>query len=109
MRWRPYREMDVLERKMYWAVREESTLGELPLEERDYLRDGVELIPAQDPAECSRVLLDWFDQGLVTVMATGTQLDLVRERARALLADPRAWTPQHSLVPTDAGVAALTD
>jgi hypothetical protein len=109
MGWRPYQEMDALERKMYWAVREETMLHQLPAEERNHLRDGIELIPAQDPAECSRVLLDWFDQGLATVMVTRTQVELTPERARALLSDPSAWTLEHSLVLTDAGVSALTD
>jgi hypothetical protein len=102
--------MSALERKMHWAVSEEAMLLELPIEERNHLPGGgIELIPAQDPADCSRVLLDWFDQGLVTVMMTGTQAELAPERARALLSDPSAWTPEHSLVPTDAGVSALND
>lgn len=110
MRWRPYQEMNALERKMYWAVREETMLHELPVEERNHLPgSGIELIPAQDPADCSRVLLDWFDQGLATVMMTRTQTELPPARARALLSDPSAWTPEHSLVPTDAGVSALID
>jgi hypothetical protein len=36
MRWRPYQEMNALERKMHSAVSEESMLLELPLEERNH-------------------------------------------------------------------------
>lgn len=107
MGWRAKDAMSPVERKMYWAVREETMLHELPLEEHNHLRDGVEVIPAAEPVECSRVLLEWFDQGLMTVMETGSQVELSKASAWALLSDPSGWTREHSLVLTDIGVSAL--
>jgi hypothetical protein len=52
------------------------------------------------------VLLGWFDDGLITVMETASQDALPRPEAPAVLADPRRWSPEHSLVVTDAGAAA---
>lgn len=103
------REMSAVEHKMYWAVRETAMLHELPTEEHNHLSEGVEVVPAQDSTACSAVLLDWFDKGLRTVMNTyPPETELDPEAARALLADPTRWTPEHSVVLTDAGKSALS-
>lgn len=110
MVWKSLQEMSAVERKMYWAVRETAMLHEVPLEEQNLLSAGVEVVPAQDPAACSQVLLDWFDQGLATVTTTyPPESELDPETARALLADPKRWTPAHSLALTDAGDSALSE
>ena len=108
VRWKPYEEMSRLEQKMFWAVREETMLHELPLPEVDGPGSATEVRwPAERPADCASVLLAWFDAGLLGVMSTDSQQDVPRIQARQVLADHDAWSPTHSLVLTDAGVAAL--
>jgi hypothetical protein len=100
--------MSRIERKMYWAVREETMLHELPWPEVDAPGTPREVrLPAEDPDDCASVLLGWFDAGLITVMATGDQIDLGPTEARALLAGPASWSPSHSLVLTDRGEEML--
>ncbi len=99
--------MTPVELKMYWAVREEASLLELAVEERMLVRDGVDVISAEDPHECSRVLLEWCDQGLVTLMRADDEVELDVPLARALLAEPASWTDDHVVVATEAGVLAL--
>lgn len=107
MPWAPLDDMSRVELKMYWAVREEATLRELPLEEQLQVRGGVDVVSAEDPAACSRVLVSWCDQGLVTVMTSDDEVELSLDDARLLLEHPEAWTYGHVLVPTEAGVSAL--
>lgn len=106
MPWPPLDDMSRVELKMYWAVREEATLRELPLEEQLEVRDGVDVVSAEDPVDCSRVLMSWCDQGLVTVM-TADEVELSLDDARPVLEHPELWTDDHVLVATEAGVAAL--
>ena len=100
-------DMSRVELKMYWAVREEASLRELPLEEHLQVRAGTDVVSAEDPAVCSRVLLSWCDQGLVTVMTAGDEVELSPEHARPVLERHEAWSDDHVLVATSAGVAAL--
>src|SRR4051794_26272372 len=96
--------MTRLEQKMFWAVRESTMLHELPLPEVDDPGSPREVKwAAERPADCSEVLLAWFDAGLVGVMTTDTQQDVPQVDARELLADHAAWTPDYSLIITDAG------
>ena len=100
--------MSTVERKMFWAACETAMLHELPVEEHNHLPGGIEVVPAQDPSECSRVLLDWFDAGLVTVSTTSPpERELEAAKARGLLADPTRWTPGHALVLTEEGESML--
>ena len=93
---------------MFWAVRESAMLHELPLPEVDDPGSFREVRwPAERPADCAEVLLEWFDAGLVGVMTTGTERDLPPAEARELLADHAAWSPAHSLVITAASESAL--
>lgn len=107
MPWPPLDDMSPVELKMYWAVREEATLRELPLEEQLQVRGGVDVVSAEDPADCGRVLTSWCDQGLVTLMAAADEVELAVDEARPILEDPELWTDDHVLVATEAGVAAL--
>lgn len=107
MAWKRYQEMSRIEQKLYWAVREESTLHEVPLPEIDRLPAGDVEWPAEDPVECSRVLIDWLDAGLITVMQSNDEVELLPPGAREVLAMPERWSDQHALVLTDAGVVAL--
>ena len=107
MPWPAFDDMSRVELKMYWAVREEATLRELPLEEQLQVRGGTDVVSAEDPAACSRVLLSWCDQGLVTVMTPDDEVELPPEQARPVLERHEAWSDDHVLVATSAGVAAL--
>lgn len=107
MTWPPLDRMSRVELKMYWAVREEATLRELPLEEHLQVRDGPDVISAEDPVACSEVLLSWCDRGLVTVMTAVDEVELAPVEARVLLGGPDTWTDDHVLVATTAGVTAL--
>ena len=108
VRWRSYEEMSRLEQKMFWAVREEAMLHDLPVPEVDDPGSVHEVRwPAERPAECAAVLLAWFDAGLIDVMTTDSQQVIGRVEAREVLADHAAWGPTHSLVLTDAGEEAL--
>lgn len=107
MPWPPLDDMSRVELKMYWAVREEATLRELPLEEQLTVRGSIDVVDAEAPADCSRVLLAWCDQGLVTLMTAADEVELSPEDARPLLERPEAWTDDHVVVATEAGVAAL--
>ena len=114
--------------QMYLAVAEGSWLWEVPLGVSDGL-GGHEHGP-WDPAECSRLLLAWFDAGLVELYAdppddaprpqnvaewrtwNSGRYPLVPDpdAARAVLADPSRWTGGPGdgflrLAPTDAGMA----
>jgi hypothetical protein len=83
-------------------------LHELPWPEIDAPGNPREVRwPAEDPAECAAVLIEWFDAGLITVMTSRGQQDLVGSDARTLLSDPAAWSPEHSLVLTDLGESQL--
>lgn len=94
---------------MFWAVRESAMLHELPMPEVDSPGSEQEVRwPAEPPADCAKVLLEWFDAGLVGVTTTGTERELPQAEARELLADHAAWSPAHSLIITDAGDSALT-
>jgi len=105
---KPYDQMSRLEQKMFWAVRESTMLRELAMPEVDSPGSVNEVVwPAEKPEECARVLLEWFDAGLVHVMTTVTQLDLPHDQARAALANYATWSTQYSLVITDAGESAL--
>jgi hypothetical protein len=109
VRWKPYDEMSRLEQKMFWAVREETMLHELPMPEVDDPGGAHEVRwPAERPADCAAVLLRWFDDGLIGVRLTDSQTHLPRIEAREVLADHSAWSTIHSLVITEAGEAALT-
>lgn len=93
---------------MFWAVRESAMLHELPVPEVDDPVSAHEVRwPAERPADCAEVLLDWFDAGLIGVVTTGTERELSRAEARELLADHAAWSPAYSLISTDAGESAL--
>jgi hypothetical protein len=71
VRWKPYDQMGRLEQKMFWAVREFSDASRDPLPEVDDPGSANEVTwPAERPADCARVLLEWFDAGLVGVMTT---------------------------------------
>ena len=107
MPWPAFDDMSRVELKMYWAVREEATLRELPLEEQLQVRGGTDVVSAEDPAACSRVLLSWCDQGLVTVMTPDDEVELSPADARLVLERHEEWTDDHVLVATSAGVAAL--
>ena len=94
---------------MFWAVREGAMLHELPLPEVDAPDSAHEVRwPAERPADCSSVLLAWFDAGLVSVMDTESQRDLPQVQARKVLGNHSAWSPDHSVVITDAGEEALS-
>ena len=100
--------MSRLEQKMFWALREETMLHELPLPEVDSPGSANEVRwPAERPADCASVLLTWFDAGLLGVMLTDSQQVVPHIRAREVLADHEAWSATHSLVLTDAGERAL--
>ncbi|WP_134739274.1 hypothetical protein [Nocardioides sp. 503] len=108
MGWKTYDAMSRIEKKMYWAVREETMLQELPWPEIDDPRSPREVRwPAEDPDDCATVLLGWFDAGLITVMTTGGHDYLGSSEARALLTGPAGWSPSHSLVLTDRGEELL--
>lgn len=108
VRGKSYDEMSRLEQKMFWAVREETMLHELPLPEVDDPDSAHEVRwPAELPSDCALVLLAWFDAGLVGVTLTESRRAVPDSEARAILADHDAWSPTHSLVLTDAGEAAL--
>lgn len=93
---------------MFWAVRESAMLHELSLPEVDAPGSPGEVRwPAERPADCAEVLLEWFDAGLVTVMETDTQECLSPAEAREVLAAPAAWGPMYSLIITDAGESAI--
>lgn len=93
---------------MFWAVRESTMLHELPLPEVDAASTTNEVTwPAERPEDCTEVLLEWFDAGLVSVMITNTQQALPRTEAREVLVNHSAWSPTYSLLITDAGEAAL--
>ncbi|MEQ4210169.1 hypothetical protein [Actinopolymorpha sp. B9G3] len=108
MGWKAYEAMSRIEKKMYWAVREETMLHELPWPEVDSPGTTHEVRwPAEDPAECAAVLIEWFDAGLIAVMTTLDQQALDASGARRLLSNPATWTPDHSLVLSDVGEAGL--
>lgn len=66
MGWKPYDAMSRIEKKMYRAVREEAMLHELPWPEIDDPGGPREVRwPAEDPSECTAILLTWFDAGLI--------------------------------------------
>lgn len=98
--------MSRLEQKMCWAA--SAMLNELPLSEIDDPGSGNEVKrPAEPPADCAEVLLQWFDAGLVGVMTIATDRDLPPTEARDVLANHEAWSPKYSLIITDAGGAAF--
>ena len=106
--WKSYDEMSRLEQKMFWAVRESAMLQELPMPEVDSPGSDNEVRwPAERPADCADLLLQWFDQGFVSVMTTRGGRELPKTEARMVLADHAAWSTTYSLVITDAGEAAL--
>ena len=79
-----------------------SSSEELPWPEVDDPGSPREVCwPAEDPHECAAIHLDWFDAGLIAVMSTRGQEHLAASDARALLADPAAWSPsaiaEHSI------------
>jgi hypothetical protein len=65
--------------------------------------------PAENPAGCAAVLIAWFDAGLITVMTSRHQQDLVGSKARRLLSDTAALSPKHSLALTDLGELQLQE
>jgi hypothetical protein len=99
--------------QMYWNVREESPLWTLPDEITDYLGRGRTVVHGPfAPADCSRVLLRWFDAGWLDLIAyanhdlwppgtaaewetsavrQGQFLLLAHQDARTLLAAPKEW------------------
>lgn len=104
MGWKAYDAMSRIEKKMYWAVREEAMLHELPWPEIDGPGGPGEVRwPAEVPEACAAILLKWFDDGLIAVMTSRDQDDLAASDARALLADPTSWSAEHSLVLTPLG------
>lgn len=98
--------------EMWLAVHEGAFLFELPAGAVDHTRDGVVQHGPWPPDECSRCLLTWFDHGWITLYVLSEQLfrwapdddalerdpaddtsRLVKSgRARAILAQPQAWT-----------------
>ncbi len=58
---------------------------------------------------CAAILLKWFDDGLIAVMTSRDKDALAASDARALLADPAAWSAEHSLVLTNLGKGLLDD
>lgn len=106
--WKPYDDMTRLEQKMFWAVRESAMLHELPMPEVDDPGSANEVRwPAELPEDCAKVLLQWFDDGLVGVVTTSDDRELPTSEARSVLADHGAWSPTYSLIITDAGEAGL--
>lgn len=93
---------------MFWAIREEAMLHELPLPEVDDPGSVREVRwPAERPWDCADVLLEWLDAGLLAVMVTDTQERLSAARAREVLTDHANWSATYWLTLTDAGESAL--
>jgi hypothetical protein len=98
--------------EMWLGVHEGAFLFEFPGGSILYTKDGTERHGPWPPDECSRCLLIWFDHGWINAYVLSEQrfrwapdddallpdpadetARLVEpERARAILADPQAWT-----------------
>ncbi len=111
-----------LVRQMRVLIAEEAFLGELTKQVTDYHSGGKMVVHGPWQAgDCQRILLRWFDRGLVDCIAVawattkgsgeivhyeysaswrsqateaGQYLTLDRADARALLGDPATWDPE---------------
>ena len=99
-----WEELTSTERRLLGAADVGTELGHITLPERVYREDGTFTHrPALDPAECSKILLDWFDEGLVTVHRVPDNVDVTVEEARALIGDKSRWGFSEGVSLTDKG------
>jgi hypothetical protein len=92
-------EMTQTEQRLLVAVEEGTALGYITMRETNHLPDGTtKKYPARDPQECSRILVGWFDAGLIELghlipadPNTLRSADVPFDEARALLSDPSKW------------------
>jgi hypothetical protein len=108
-------QMSPTEQRLLTQVDEGTTLGQITPRTTDHLPDGTTReYPATDPQDCSRILLGWFDDGLIEmghlVVGDSDDLDSVDvpfDEARALLSDPSKWDFTHEVGVTTKGADSI--
>src|SRR5580692_536646 len=100
MSWgKTWKEMSRTEQRLLVAVEEGTALGYITMSETNHLPDGTtKKYPPRNPQECSRILVGWFDAGLIKLghlipadPNTLRSVDVPPDEARALLSDTSKW------------------
>jgi hypothetical protein len=101
--------------EMYWAIREEAPLYEVPLGVTDHLSTGSVPHGPWRPQDCARILLQWHIGGLLGLYRYTPTRDngefLTSTEVGEILSAPEAWvmyedwTRVTALVITDKGEA----